>query len=197
MLNFFLKKPLVRVLFIIVFLYLGILKNNESFNSFLKEITLKNIFKRFDDSYQKYLKFSENIEKAKNHYKEITAEKKIEDINFETSSIGTGLEKIECGNLVSIIYSYYNYQNEIIDINTGMQITALQPNSDLTLDIISKNVIGAKLGEVRIAKIVGKYNNADDKIKKLLKIADNYLFLEYTITSFEAVKNSNCKKNDQ
>jgi hypothetical protein len=196
MINFFLKKPLVRFLFIIIFVYLGILKNNQSFNYFLKEISLKNISENFDDIYQKYIKFSENIEKAKNHHKEITAEKKIEDINFETSYIGSGLKKIECGNLVSIFYSYHDYENEIIDINTGTQIIALEPNSDLTLDIISKDVIGTKLGEVRIAKIVGQYKNADEKIKKLLKIANNYLFLEYTITSFEEVKNSNCKKND-
>jgi hypothetical protein len=54
---------------------------------------------------------------------------------------------------------------------------------------------GLKMGAIIRTKFQGKYIDADEKIKKLLKIANYNLNLEVYVLSIKSNKN-NCLKND-
>ncbi len=191
-----LRKPIIKIIAVILVLYFGIIKNNQHPQSIANKLSTNNIKKNYDEIRDKISDISQNLEMAQQVKKELSLEKNINDLRFEKIILGTIGESIKCGNEVNIIYKFTNNEGVILDMDEESKIIANQQHSAMVEDIIAKNIVGLKNGAVIRTKFMGQFKQADDKINKLLKIANNELTLEVYILSFKNTENKNCLKND-
>ena len=180
-LQFFLKNPFVKIIGVGAIIYFGMFYNNDHPDSLRKRLSVDNVKKNLNEVQQKVGDISQTIEIAKQNNQQISIER-----NFS---------ELKCGDEVNIVYKFYDDQNKILGMSDGSQIIAFQSNEDLILNLIAKNMDGLKMGAIIRTKFQGKYIDADEKIKKLLKIANYNLNLEVYVLSIKPNKN-NCLKND-
>ena len=194
-LQFFFKNPFVKIIGVGAIIYFGMFYNNDHPDSLRKRLSVDNVKKNLNEVQQKVGDISQTIEIAKQNNQQISIERNFSELKFEKVFIGVGNNFIKCGDEVNIVYKFYDDQNKILGMSDGSQIIAFQSNEDLILNLIAKNMDGLKMGAIIRTKFQGKYIDADEKIKKLLKIANYNLNLEVYVLSIKSNKN-NCLKND-
>jgi hypothetical protein len=194
-LQFFLKNPLIKIIGVVAIIYFGMFYDNDHPDSLGNRLSIDNVKKNINEVQQKVSDISQTIEIAKQNNQQISAERKFSELSFEKVFVGTGNNFIECGDEVNIIYKFYDDQNRILEMSENSQIIAFQSNEDLILTLIAQNISGIKNGAIIRAKFLGKYKEADQKLNKLLKIANYNLNLEVYVLSINPNKN-NCLKND-
>ncbi len=194
-LHFFSKNPFVKIIGIGAIIYFGMFYDIDHPDSLGNRLSTNNIKKNFNEAQEKVNEITKKIEIAKQNNQEISQERSFSALRFEKVLIGTGNNFIKCGDEVDIIYKFYDNKNKILDMSNGIQINAFQDNGDLILNLIAQNMTDLKMGAIIRTKFLGKYIEADEKIKKLLKIANYDLNLEVYVLSVKVNKN-NCLKND-
>jgi len=194
-LQFFLKNPLIKIIGVVAIIYFGMFYDNDHPDSLRNRLSIDNVKKNINEVQQKVGDISQTIEIAKQNNQQISVERKFSELSFEKVFVGTGNNFIECGDEVNIIYKFYDDQNKILEMSENSQIIAFQNNEDLILTLIAQNISGLKMGAIIRTKFLGKYNEADQKLNKLLKFANYNLNLEVYVLSIKSNKN-NCLKND-
>jgi hypothetical protein len=194
-LQFFFKNPLIKIIGVVAIIYFGMFYDNDHPDSLGNRLSIDNIKKNMNEVQQKVSDISQTIEIAKQNNQQISAERNFSELSFEKVFVGSGNNFIECGDEVNIIYKFYDDQNRILEMSENSQIIAFQSNEDLILTLIAQNISCIKIGAIIRTKFLGKYKEADQKLNKLLKIANYNLNLEVYVLSINPNKN-NCLKND-
>ena len=191
-----LKHPLIKIIAILTIVYFGFFKDNKHPDSLANRLNIDNVKKNLGEVKDKISDISQNIEMAKNYKNKISAEKKISELKFIEIEKGNGDQIIKCTDKVKLIYKYSNISNQILDFMENLELTPWQNYDDLTQKIIAQNLEGYKAGSVIRANLVGQFIDADEKIKKILEIANYELILEIYILSFSEGEDIKCNKNN-
>lgn len=180
------KNPLIKIAVMLLILYLCVFKNNNQ-NSVGNNINFDKLKTGLSDIKNKTQDISENIDKAKKMHQEINSQRQISSLVFQQIVAGVG-NKVQCGDEVKTMYKIINSENQIIDYADNLNIEFGKDYQDTISKIIAKNITNLQRGSVVTGKIIGHFNDADEKFIKLLEASFFNASMEIYVLSIKNIK---------
>lgn len=177
-----LRRPLIKIIGLILVVYFGLFSNKEDPDSLGNRLSSQNIKERFGEIHEKSNFIIANIDKAnKMSGKDaLVAEDPSQNLSAITTqdyAAGSGEEQLKCGDVAEI-----SYDIRVVGSNSSLEFVAKENiviGSNFNV-LLEQKIIGMKSGGVRIINIPRDFKSDNKKLSFLLKF--NEAALQYTVS---------------